>query len=77
MCKIDSIRDDNGKLPAHAWPGSYPMFYVVCDDGILCPDCSNEDKQCHIVGYSVNWEDESMTCDHCSKRIESAYGEPS
>ena len=30
-----------GQLPAHAWPGGYPLFYIVKDGGILCPDCAN------------------------------------
>ena len=26
-------------------------------------------------GQDVNWEDAELYCDHCSKRIESAYAE--
>lgn len=28
-----------------------------------------------VAGAEVNWEDPDLTCDHCYKPIESAYGE--
>ena len=28
-----------------------------------------------VVGCEINYEEHDLTCDHCSKRIESAYGE--
>jgi hypothetical protein len=28
-----------------------------------------------VTGHSVNWEDDSLSCDDCGKRLESAYGE--
>ncbi len=28
-------------LPAFAWPGGYPMFYVFTDGGVICPACLN------------------------------------
>ena len=73
----------NGKYPSYAWPGGYPLFYLCKDGGILCPDCANkeialtddiDDPQWYIVGYDINYEDESMYCDHCNKHIISAYG---
>lgn len=78
-------RDEQGKLPAYAWPGGYPMYYLTADNGVLCPDCANQpdvdytdphDKQWHIVAGDVHWEGEAMQCDHCNGQIESAYGEP-
>ncbi len=84
---LDTIRTDDGKLPAYAWPGGCPMYYVVADNGILCPECANEpesqdtdadcpdDDQWRIVAYGVNWEDDSMYCDNCNERIEPAYGD--
>lgn len=87
-------RNESGKLDAYAWPGGYPLFYLVADNGVLCPACANgengseaftaedvnsgraaEDEQWRIVACDANWEDESLYCDHCNKRIESAYGE--
>jgi hypothetical protein len=34
-------RDDNGNLPAYAWPGGYPLYYLCADNGVLCPQCAN------------------------------------
>src|SRR5437016_2178786 len=83
-------RDENGNLPAFAWPGGYPIFYLCADGGILCPQCANKESavkeadehsdyhdfdQWRIVASDINWEVASLTCDSCSQRIESAYGE--
>lgn len=35
------IRESDGSLPKFAWPGGYPIFYYVADDGAICPDCAN------------------------------------
>ena len=78
-------RDDDGKLSEYAWPGGYPLFYLVADGGTLCPKCAREadeegltqdkdDPQWYIVDCDVNWEDEDMWCDHCGEHITSAYG---
>jgi hypothetical protein len=91
MQNIKQLRDEDGKLPAYAWPGGYPIYYLVADNGVLCPACANQengsiasetldpecpdDNQWRIVASDVNWEDESLFCDHCSKQIESAYGD--
>ena len=82
-------RNTDGTLASHAWPGGYPIFYIAEDGGILCsrPECANgpevvaetalipcdRDPQWHIVGQEVNWEDESLFCDHCGKLVECAY----
>jgi hypothetical protein len=84
-------RDETGKLPAYAWPGGYPVFYICADNGVLCPNCANTEpqvleadrhaeccrafEQWRIVAGDVNWEDNCLTCDHCNQRIESAYAE--
>lgn len=71
-------------LDWYAWPGGYPLFYLTADNGALCPQCANEnfnlcndhnDSQWYIVAYDINYEDDSLFCDNCSKQIESAYGE--
>lgn len=36
--RIEDLRDENGKLPAYAWPGGYPIFYIASDNGVLCPE---------------------------------------
>ena len=76
-------RDSDGTLPAYAWPGGYPIFYITADSGVLCPDCANNseqtrdpvDPQWRLMGQDVNYEDPNLFCDHCDKRIESAYAE--
>ena len=83
-------RDENGNLPAFAWPGGYPIYYLCADGGILCPQCANKESavkeadkdadypdfdQWRIVASDINWEDASLTCDNCNQRIESAYSE--
>jgi hypothetical protein len=73
---------ENGKLPAYAWPGGYPIYYLCADGEVLCADCANSeeavnadesDKQWHIVGADCNYEDDCMHCAHCNKQIEPAY----
>ena len=66
-----------------AWPGGYPIYYVCKDGGILCSHCANENIKLTsdpeaasdwcIVATDINYEDPDLTCDHCSKHIESAY----
>lgn len=86
MQKLEIKRDEHGHCEKYAWPGGYPIFYLCADGGILCPDCvdaerqlieeaDDYDKQWLVVAADVNWEDESLTCDHCNKRIPSAYGD--
>ena len=71
------LEENNGELPHNTFPGLYPLFYVDDQNNCLCPACANkhEEYSGEIVAYDVNWEDDNMYCDDCSKRIESAYGE--
>lgn len=68
----------------YAWPGGYPKFALCNDGGILCAHCCKENakliigatrQEWAIVAIDINWEDESLYCDHCGKSIESAHGE--
>lgn len=82
---IEIQRDSDGKLPAYAWPGGYPIYYVMNDGEALCPPCANDPKNpihfdgdadgWRIDGQDVNWEDAQLYCSHCNKRIQSAYVE--
>lgn len=76
------------KNGAYAWPGGYPVYYITTDGLAICPACAEANKNEIIraivnrddngwcaTGYDVNWEDDHLYCDHCSKRIESAYGD--
>jgi hypothetical protein len=84
MSLKDKLKDAlvNGQLPAYAWPGGYPLYYLAKDNGVLCPKCANEftegrdnDEQLEPVSYGINWEDSQLFCEHCNTRIESAYAE--
>jgi hypothetical protein len=73
---LQDIRLDDGSLPAYAWPGGYNLFYFDEENLVLCPSCANkEDMSTEVVAYDVNWEDESLYCDDCSKQIHSSYGD--
>lgn len=80
----------NGIRAKFAWPGGYPLFAVTLDGAALCIDCARKEFQqiarAHhnsfndgwcVVAVDINYEDTSLHCDHCSKPIESAYGEDS
>lgn len=80
---LNEMRDEKtGQLPKFAWPGGYPIFYLAKDNGVLCPACANKfnpatdnDDQLEPVAADVNYEDAQLFCEHCNKRIESAYAE--
>jgi hypothetical protein len=79
---LTDIRDSDGKLPAYAWPGGYPVVYMEKDNGILCPKCANEynadrdnEDQLQPVAYFIHYEGPAEQCERCNAEIESAYGE--
>lgn len=79
---------DAGKLASYAWPGGYPLYYIVGDDdnaGTICPDCAQlvadapgdySPDQFRYRAVAPNWEDTDLWCDHCGERIPCAYGDP-
>lgn len=76
-------RDTDGKLPAYAWPGGYPIIYLDGQNSTLCADCATEsadDPDAYDferpVSGDVYWEGPDMYCDECNKVLESAYGDP-
>ena len=76
-------RDSQGKLPAYAWPGGYPIIYFAKDMGVLCPKCANEytperdnEDQLKPVACDVYYEGPAEICEHCNAEIPSAYGDP-
>jgi hypothetical protein len=76
--KIKKLQEESyhHELPAYAWPGGYPIFYIDDEGNVLCTDCarSNDEYSEPIVDYDINWENETLDCDHCSAHIPSAYG---
>lgn len=84
--EVDPIKpyDVITEMDYYAWPGGYPLYYITKDCEVLCPKCVNEnlelltdedDPQWYVIGYEINYEDNSLSCDHCSERIERAYGD--
>ena len=72
----------------YAWPGGYPLFIALSDGAASCTACAKQEIR--SIAFStandisdgwkaeavdINWEDSELRCDHCSKRIESAYAE--
>ena len=77
----DVPRNEDGSLPAYAWPGGYPIYYLDGEDSALCVECANKsDTKEEIphfrpIAAAINYEDSALFCDSCSERIESAYAE--
>lgn len=77
------LKDSDGSFAAYAWPGGYPVYHLCADGGILCQRCANDPRNpvgngepdWTIIASDVNWEDDSLYCEHCNTRIESAYAE--
>jgi hypothetical protein len=83
-------KNEDGTYPAYAWPGGYPIIYIMGDGAVICPGCANRengsiavdeseddgmsDKSWTIVASDVHWEGGPEECAHCGKMIESAYG---
>lgn len=70
------------EMDYYAWPGGYPLYYIVKDCDVLCPKCVNEniellsdeyDPQWYLIGVDINYEDTDLYCDHCGEQIEPAY----
>ena len=69
----------------YAWPGGYPLLFLMKDGGVLCPDCvvrewetisqAEDDPQWELEGYFIHYEGPPWPCDHCYEFVESAYGE--
>lgn len=62
----------------YAWPGGYPTYFVTADGAALSHAAMRErfrEEAGAVLGVQVNWEDDSLTCDHTGARIPSAYGE--
>jgi len=68
--------------------GSYPIFFITDDGGVLSYDTVKEEYDqiaesvrdqlndgWNVTGVDINWEDTELYDDHTSERIESAYGE--
>ena len=74
---------------AYAWPGGYPVYFITEDGSALSFESSKKEAKLILdairrndrtggwkVSFcAVNWENDSLFCDHSGERIESAYAE--
>lgn len=79
------------RMGPYAWPGGYPLYWVLGDGGALkwdqCKDRfvrremltalrdTHRSDQWRPVAVEINYEDADLYCDHTSERIECAYGD--
>jgi len=71
----------------YAWPGGYPLFFVMQDGGALSFEAAAEQQEeildafqeeysrsgWAVAGCEINYEDDDLYCDHTGKKIGSAY----
>lgn len=75
---------------AYAWPGGYPLRFVMDDGESLCFPCAKREAKLiresladdvrdgwKPAACEVLWEGAAESCSHCGALIESAYGEES
>ena len=76
---INDIRQDDGTLPAYAWPGGYPILYVADDCQTICPKCVNTEDEIHFDGdgdgwridaWFIHYEGAPEYCAHCNETTE-------
>ena len=73
----------SGRTLRHPW--GYPRYAVTSDGAAICPKCAATEREAIatttgsdgwcVVAIEVNWENDSLHCDHCSDQIPSAYGD--
>lgn len=72
----------------YAWPGGYPLYFVCDDGGVLCCSCVGKERRnilasiarkqhdgWRVIGMDINYEDDTLHCEHCGDQIEAAYGD--
>lgn len=75
---------------AYAWPGGYPLRFIMKDGESVCFDCAERnadrireeiadapdgDSDWSPVAAAIHWEGAAEICANCNADIESAYGE--
>ncbi len=79
----------DGQFPSCAWPGGYPIYYIMDDGEYMCAKCVNNEAEVHfgsvedsradgwrVEGYHVAYEGPDTYCCHCNTTLETAYGDP-
>lgn len=77
--RLDTLRREDGTLPAYTSVGGYTIVYLTADSLVLCAPCANkpvDEWSNPAVDGDVYWEGPPMECDDCNAAIESSYGDP-
>lgn len=72
-------RDSHGQLPAYAWPGGYPVYYLDRDSSELCASCASRETDIPAfapIAAAIHWEGTPIICADCGAAIASVYGDP-
>jgi len=79
--QIELARNENGEILKHAWPGGYPLVFVVGDGSTLCADCLNQAEsegltgdEWNVVGFEIPYET-CVGCDDCGEQFGPVYTE--
>ena len=72
----------------YAFPGGYKHYAITSDGGCLCHKCIAKEYRTiyrstrdhakdgwQVTAIDINYEDATLTCDHCGTKIVSEYGE--
>jgi hypothetical protein len=74
MEQLPALEADMKKIEPYAWPGGYPICWLISKDGehlLYCYECKVKDSS-PVVREFINWEDE-LQCDGCGSDVERAY----
>ena len=52
--KVDAIKNEEGKVPAFAWPGGYVIVYICADGAEMCADCVNGENGSEVPNMPHN-----------------------
>lgn len=72
----------------YAWPGGYPLYFLMSDGEALDFEAAeseaelirnaireNDNSEWRVIACCINWDDEELYCAHSCRKIASAYGE--
>ncbi len=82
------LADNNGEVPAYAWPGGYECYFITKDGGVLCHQCveqnleqikeaeseGNWDAQWAVIACeNLSMNESELICDHCGRVIDHGW----
>jgi hypothetical protein len=78
------------RLGPYAWPGGYPLYWLMADGEACAFDVAKTERRLMLeaiahpeyldhqwlpIALEINYEDSELVCAHTGKKIESAYAE--